>query len=325
MTTFIDYYETLGVPRDASKESIQKAYRKLARKYHPDVAPDDDSARRFKQINEAYEVLGDAEKRQKYDQYGAAWKQVQAGGAPPPGFEGVHFDFGPGGAGFGDGPFSSFFEMLFGGGAGFGGSPFGGRGRARPRGRGGDVQAQLRLRLEEAAAGGRRQLTLSDPERGGTRTVDVKIPAGVVSGQKIRLSGQGGAGAGGAEAGDLYLLVELEPHPTFQVDGRDVRVLVTVPPWLAALGGATEVPTLSGPVTVKVPPGSSSGRRLRLKGKGMPNPKGAAGDLLAELRIVVPETLSGEEEDLYRRLRDAASGGSEAAAAESSKTGREAE
>ena len=309
---FIDYYEVLGVGRKASQEEITKAYRKLARKYHPDVTKEKDAEEKFRQVNEANEVLGDPEKRAKYDQYGAAWKQVQDGQGPPPGFEGFQFDFGRGrgGGGFsgfggGGGGFSDFFEMLFGGAGpgGFGGGG-GGGGRGGFRMPGGDVEAKLALSLEEAARGGRRQLTLGDPRTGQARQVDVRIPAGVRPGQKIRLAGQGSPGPGGGPAGDLYLLVELQPHELYRLEDRDLHVSVPVTPWEAALGGTAAVPTLDGPVRIKIPAGTSSGRKIRLKGKGFPNPRGASGDLYAELRIVVPETLTAEEEELFRRLSE---------------------
>lgn len=303
--SFIDYYKVLGVPRSASQDEITKSFRKLARKYHPDVTKEKGADEKFRQANEAHEVLGDPEKRKQYDQYGSAWKQVKSGGSVPPGFEG--FDFGQGGGfdfggGGGSGGFSSFFEMLFGG-RGPGGQ--GGRGGAGGfRMPGTDVEAKLSLGLEEAAKGGRRQLTLGDPRTGSSRQVDVRIPAGVRPGQKIRLAGQGSPGPGGGPAGDLFLIVELQPHPDYRLEDRDLHVVVPVTPWEAALGGTAAVPTLDGPVRIKVPAGSSSGRKIRLRGKGFPNPRGASGDLLAEMRIVVPETLTPQEEELFRKLAE---------------------
>ncbi len=316
-----DYYETLSVARDASQQEIQKAYRKLARKYHPDVSKVADAETKFKEIGEAYEVLKDPEKRKKYDQYGQAWNQAQTTGAPPPGWDGVQFDFGQGGGGFrfedggsgfgGDSGFSDFFEMLFGQagmggfrgtGAGFGGRPAGGRAAAR---RGADQEAAIRLSLEEAAGGGRRELTLTDPTSGENKTLAVKIPPGVKPGGKIRLSGQGLPGAGGGPAGDLYLRVEVLPHPRLRLEGADLTTVVPIAPWEAALGGEAEVPTLDGTARVKIPAGTSSGRRIRLRAKGFPRPKGQAGDLYAELRIVVPEALTDEEKELYERLKEA--------------------
>jgi curved DNA-binding protein len=326
---FKDYYKTLGVERGASKEEIQKAYRKLARKYHPDVSKEENAEDRFKEISEAYEVLKDEDKRQKYDQFGSAWKQARQSGQPPPGFEGFQFDFGsPGGqsggrsgggfrfegdpsafGGMGGSGFSDFFEALFGGqgGArGFGG-PRGGFGGGRPAARGADQEAPISLGLEEAARGGQREITLQDPTTGGSRSLSVSIPLGVKPGSKIRLQGQGAPGMGGGPAGDLYLKVELLPHPRFELDGQDLRTTVPITPWEAALGGRAEVPTLNGALTIKVPAGTSSGRRIRLKGKGFPRRKGEAGDLFAELRIVVPEEIGDEERELYERLAEVSS------------------
>ncbi len=317
---FKDYYQTLGVERGASQEEIQKAYRKLARKYHPDVSKEENAEDRFKEISEAYEVLKDSEKRQKYDQFGSAWKQARQTGRTPPGFEGFRFDFGgPGGgpsggfrfegdpsafSGMGGSGFSDFFEALFGGQRGARGPAgrggFGGAGRGI--GRGADHEASIALALEEAARGGKREIGLSDPATGGTKNLAVNIPPGVKPGSKIRLQGQGSPGPGGGPAGDLYLKVEVLPHPELRLDGHDLHATVPVTPWDAALGGRAEVPTLDGPLTIKVPAGSSSGRRIRLKGKGFPRRKGEAGDLFAELRILVPESLSDEERELFEKL-----------------------
>ena len=306
-----DYYATLGVKKDASQEEIQKAYRKLARKYHPDVNKDADAERKFKEIGEAYEVLKDPDKRQKYEQFGSAWNRARQTGSPPPGWENVHFDFGNGGGGFdfrgfggggGAAGFSDFFEMLFGAGgpggrrrpAGFGGEPagfgFGTQG-------GGDSEATLPLTVEEAVQGGTREITVADPTTGQRRSLSVKIPAGVRSGQKIRLSGQGGAGMG-----DLYLKVEIQPDSRFRVEGSDVHTTVAVAPWEAALGGEAEVETPTGPVRVKIPAGSSSGRKIRLRGRGLSQAGGGKGDLLAEIRIVIPEPLTDRERELYEQL-----------------------
>jgi curved DNA-binding protein len=327
-----DYYAILGVKKDASQDDIQKAYRKLARKHHPDVNKAPESEVKFKEIGEAYEVLKDPEKRQKYDQYGSAWKRAQQTGAPPPGWEGVHFDFGDlggmggrggraGGFDFGGGSseFSSFFEMLFGGagpgggrrgasGAGFG---FGGQGFPRGGGAGGagggHTEATLTLSLEEAVRGGQREITLADPNTGQRRTLSVKIPEGVRAGQKIRLAGQGQPSLDGGPAGDLYLKIEIEPDPRFRVEGSDLHTTVAVSPWEAALGGDAEVQTLDGTVRVKIPAGSSSGRKIRLRGRGLPKKGGEKGDLLAEIRVVVPETLSDRERELFEQLAEASS------------------
>jgi curved DNA-binding protein len=295
-----DYYEVLGVPRDASTEDIRRAYRKLARQYHPDVSKEDDAEERFKEVSEAYEVLRDDEKRERYDRLGANWKSGQdVSGAE--GFEGFN---GFGGEGvrvdFGGGDFSDFFESFFGG----RGAP--GRG-ARARGgsggfegfstRGGDHEATLELSLVEAARGGRRKITLGDG-----RDYQVDIPAGVTDGQRIRLAGQGGEGVGGGPAGDLFLRVRVKPDRRFRVEGRDLHTDLPVAPWEAALGATVEVPTLDGSSRVKVPPGSSCGRRLRLRGQGL-----GSGDLYARVRIDVPKELAKEERELFERLAEVSS------------------
>jgi curved DNA-binding protein len=311
---FKDYYATLGVKKDASQEEIQKAYRKLARKYHPDVNKDPASEAKFKEIGEANEVLKDPEKRKRYDQYGSAWNSARQSGSPPPGWEGIPFDFGGGGRGGGfegggaEG-FSSFFDMLFGSGAGRrgggGGFGFGGAGGA---GGGADAQAELPLTLEEAFRGGSRDISFTDGATGERKTLSVRIPPGVRSGQKIRLAGQGQAGRGGA-AGDLFLKIEVLPDPRFRVEGADLQTTVPVTPWEAALGGEAEVETLEGPVRVRIPAGSSSGRKIRLRGKGLAQKKNgggaeARGDLIAEIRILVPEQLTPRERELFEQLAE---------------------
>jgi curved DNA-binding protein len=285
-----DYYEALGVPRGASQDDIRAAYRRLARENHPDVNKDPGAEDRFKEISEAYEVLRDEEKRNRYDRLGADWKAGQdvSGASGFEGFEG----FGNGGGvqfEFGDGAdFSDFFEGMFGrrggrrGGGGFQGFST----------RGGDHEAVLELSLEEAARGGTRKLSLDDG-----RDFEVDIPAGVRDGQRIRLAGQGGRGMGGGPAGDLHLRVKLKPHPRFKVDGRDLTTDLPVTPWEAALGATVDVPTLNGTAKVKVPPGSSTGRRLRLRGEGL-----GGGDLYARIRIDVPKKLSKKERELFEEL-----------------------
>jgi curved DNA-binding protein len=311
-----DYYATLGVKKDASQEDIQKAYRKLARKYHPDVNKDSDAEVKFKEIGEAYEVLKDPDKRKKYDQFGANWNRT---GGPPPGWENIHFGNGAGGfdfSGFGGAGgggaagFSDFFEMLFGAGgpggrrrapAGFG-AGFGGPGGPQA---GGDAEATLTVSVEEAVRGGTREIAVSDPNTGQRRTLSVKIPEGVRPGQKIRLASQGGPGFGGGTSGDLLLKIEIAPDPRYRVEGPDLHTHVPVSPAEAVLGGEAEVETPTGTVRVRIPAGSSSGRKIRLRGRGLSQPGGGKGDLLAEIRIVVPENLTDRERELYEQLAEA--------------------
>jgi len=285
---FRDYYETLGVPRNATGEAIRSAYRKLARRYHPDINQDEGAEARFKEIAEAYEVLSDPEKRARYDRLGANWRHGDdVSGAS--GFDGFQQARKADGTRveFGERDFSDFFESLFGAQSARGGL----------RIRGADQEAVVELSLEEAAAGGPLQVSLAD---GRTFTIDV--PAGVRDGQRIRLAGRGGAGAHGGPAGDLFLRVRLRPHPRFRVEGADLHVDVPVTPWEAALGATLEVPTLTGSTTVRLPAGSSSGRRLRLRGQGMPDRHGGHGDLYARVQIMVPQTLSDSERKLFEQL-----------------------
>ena len=293
---FQDYYEALEVSRDASEDEIRQAYRRLARRYHPDVNKEPGAEDRFKQISEAYEVLRDPEKRERYDRLGTNWRAGQdVSGAA--GF-GDGFDAGNGFGDvrveFGGGDFSDFFESLF-------DRPRRPAGRAGFEGfsmRGGDHEAVLDLGLEEAARGGKRWLSLGDG-----RSVEVDIPRGVLDGERIRVPRQGSAGVGGGQAGDLFLRIRLRPHPRFRIEGRDLYVDLPVAPWEAALGAEVPVPTLDGTARVKVPPGSSSGRRLRLRGQGMPGSRGApAGDLYAVVTIRVPRKLTKKERELFERL-----------------------
>ena len=307
---FKDYYAILGVSKTASQDEIQRAYRKLARQYHPDINKESEAENKFKEIGEAYEVLKDPEKRDKYDRYGSAWKAAQqSGGTPPPGYEDVWFDISgsPEDAFSGFSGFSSFFEQLFGRGSQRGNAwntPGAGRREsssswAMP---GADQEAKLSLTLEEAAHGGQREISLTDPETGQTKTYSVKIPKGIRPGQRIRLAKLGGQGMGRGPAGDLYLNVDLLPNAAFRLEGRDLYTTLAVAPWEAALGAEATLSTLDGSVRVKVPPGSSSGRRIRLKGRGFPDPKGGAGDLYAEIEIVVPKSLSDDERRLFEEL-----------------------
>lgn len=293
-----DYYEILGVERGASDEEIRRAYRKLARQYHPDINKEPGAEDRFKEISEAYEVLRDPDKRARYDRLGANWRAGEdvSGAAGFEGFGGFGGDQGGVRVEFGDGAdFSDFFESLFGARRGRGGSRTAGfEGFAT---RGADHEAVLELSLEEAAAGGRRQIQLGDG-----RSYDVNIPAGVRDGQRIRLAGEGGQGQAGGPSGDLFLRVRVKPHPRFRLEGRDLHVDLPVTPWEAALGATVEVPTLNGSAKVKVPAGSSSGRRLRLRGQGFPGPKGGRGDLYATVQIHVPKQLGDPERVLFERL-----------------------
>ncbi|WP_327300129.1 J domain-containing protein [Streptomyces goshikiensis] len=306
-----DYYEALGVSRSASQDEIQQAYRKLARRHHPDVNKDPGAEERFKDLNEAYGVLSDPKNRARYDRFGEDFRQIPedfdervAAGAGD-GFRG-RTTAGDGGprvryTGFGDDfgaegiDIEDLFGSMFGAGAARGGVP------------GADQEAELALTVEEAYRGGRRTVTLAGPT-GQPRRYKVDVPPGVTDGQRIRLAGEGGRGSGAAAAGDLYLRVRIQPHPRFRLDGRDVHVQVPVAPWEAALGATVPVPTPGGGTAkVTVPAGSSSGRRLRLRGEGMPNPRGADGDLYAELRIVLPPTLGDRERELFEELAAASS------------------
>jgi curved DNA-binding protein len=303
-TTTGDYYQALGVDRSAGQDEIQRAYRRLARRFHPDLNKDPGAEERFKDINEAYEVLSDPKKRARYDRYGAQWRQVPedydgpAPGAGPFGGGGrrVYVNTGGGGfdeAGFGGVDVEDLLGGLFGGRAG-------GFGRgSRVSAPGADSEAEIELSVEDAYAGGRRRITLQTAS--GPRSFDVNIPAGVADGQRIRLARQGATGIGGAR-GDLYLIVRLAPHPRYRLEGRDITVELSVAPWEAALGASVPVDTPGGPVQVQVPAGSSSGRRLRLRGRGMPNTRGSAGDLYAEVKIVVPARLTADERELWNRL-----------------------
>jgi curved DNA-binding protein len=301
-TTTGDYYRALGVDRSAGQDEIQRAYRTLARRFHPDINKDPGAEERFKDINEAYEVLSDPKKRARYDRFGEHWRQVPddydgpAPGASPFGGGGRRVYVNTGGAGYDSGFAGVGVDDLFGGLFGAGGF---GRG-ARMSAPGADSEAEIELAVEDAYAGGRRRIMLQTAS--GPRSFEVTIPAGVTDGQRIRLAGQGAGGIAGGPRGDLYLVVRLAPHPRYLVDGRDITVELPVAPWEAALGASVPVDTPGGPVRVQVPAGSSSGRRLRLRGRGMPHPKGAAGDLYAEVKIVVPAHLTPGERELWNRL-----------------------
>ena len=294
-----DYYQILGVARDASAEDIKKAYRRLARKYHSDVSKETGAEDRFKEVAEAYEVLRDTQKRTAYDQLGHNWRAGQEF-RPPPGWKSGPA---PPGGGIGGRDFSDFFESLFGNLGGVGG--FGGARGFQSAGQ--DRTVPLEISLEEAYHGGNRTLQLQTPERGASgpaagrpRTLNVKIPAGVASGQKIRLGGQGGAGIGGGSSGDLYLELTIRPHPLYKIQGRDITLELPLTPWEAALGGKIEVPTLGGSVTINVPANTRDGQTLRLRGRGLPGQP--PGDQLVVPRIVNPPADSEAARELFQRM-----------------------
>jgi curved DNA-binding protein len=319
-TTTRDYYDIIGVSRDADAKEIQRAYRKLARQYHPDVNKDPGAEERFKEISQAYDVLSDPDTRRRYDAFGPdfqrvpegvdpeSWARAQRGGgrgtgrtssrSADSGFEGFeevrYGDFGEG---------IDIDDLL---GGIFGGGRRDGPGRTR-RGwgtiPGADQEAEIEVTLDEAYRGGHRSLTVSGAN--GSRTLDVAIPVGVIDGQRIRLAGQGGQGTGGGPTGDLYLVVRLLPSPDYRVDGRDVLAELPLTPWESALGTSVVVDTPGGEAKVKVPSGTSSGRKLRLRGRGIPNPRGSAGDFYAVAKVMVPKRLSAQERRLFEQLAGA--------------------
>lgn len=292
---YIDYYKTLGVSRTATQDEIKQAYRRLARKYHPDVSKEKDAEAKFKEVGEAYEVLKDPEKRAAYDQLGANWKAGQDFNAPP-GFD-FNFDTSGVGAGFGGSGFSDFFEAIFGAAAGRGGFTSTTH-RRRPAGTAGrDQHASMHVTLEQAYRGDEITLRLEDG-----RSLKVRLPRGVKQGQKIRLAGQGAPGAFGGSAGDLIVQVHIDPHPRFHLDGKDIELLVPIAPWEAALGAQMTVPTLDGKVQLKVPAGSTSGKRMRLKGRGMPGTP--PGDFYVRLQIETPPARTESQRAFYERMRD---------------------
>ena len=294
---FKDYYETLGLSRGATDDEIRTAYRKLARKHHPDVNPGNKAAEEtFKEVNEAYSVLSDPQKRKQYDALGPDWKAGAEFRPPPQGSRDVQVDFGDLG---GIGGFSDFFESMFGGtrrGGGFGRE----KGGFASRGR--DYEAEIRIPLEEAHRGATRTISVRAPD-GNQRSIQVNIPAGVTDGDTLRIANEGGAGAGGGPSGDLFVNVRVDPHPTFRVvDGSNIQVELPVAPWEAALGARVRTPTLDGPVDLTIPPGTQGGQRLRLRGQGMSRRGGGRGDQYVRLQIVNPPSLSSPERELYQKL-----------------------
>lgn len=301
-----DYYKILGVERTASEEEIKKAYRKLARKYHPDVSKEKDAEEKFKEVNEANDVLSDAEKRKAYDQLGSY--QPGQDFRPPPGWEqqfgqSGQFDFS--GMDFGD-----LFAQMFGGGMGAGG------GRRRSHGFGGgfaqpgqDFEMNLEITLDEAYHGAEKTLQVEVPEPSPQgfmvrvpKTIKLRVPKGATDGQRLRVSGKGGAGSHGGRAGDLYLNIRIAPHAWFKPDGHDLYLDLPLTPWEAALGATVEIPTMEGNVRLKVKAGSRSGQKMRLAGKGLPKPKDGHGDLYAVFQLVVPPELSERERELFEEL-----------------------
>jgi curved DNA-binding protein len=300
---FQDYYDTLGVNRDASQEEIRKAFRKLARQYHPDVNKNPGAEEKFKQINEANGVLSDPGKRKKYDSLGSNWRAGQDF-TPPPEWGG--FEFHGTSGGFDD--FSDFFASLFGdSGAG---QDFRGFTSSRGHARGSDHQTDIEVTLLEALQGTTKPIEIEQPGRstGRGRTASlrksytVKIPKGVTEGSQIRLGGQGGKGIGGGPDGDLFLIVHLRHDPHFEVEGHSLKTVLQITPWEAALGAEVPVRTVEGSVSMKIPPGTSGGKVFRLRGKGLPKPQGDRGDLMVTVQIVVPKTLTPRERELFEQL-----------------------
>ncbi len=311
-----DYYEILGVDKSASQDEIKKAFKKLARKYHPDVAKDlPDAEDKFKEVNEAYEVLGDSDKRQKYDTLGANWQHGQDFGGGPGGFYGSP---GAGGGSYeyhfgGSTGFSDFFESVFGGSGGPGGAdPFGGYGgrggRSNAPAAGQDIEADLLVRIEEIMTGATRELRLARPSASGQpgkeTTIRVKIPKGIGEGQLIRCAGMGYPGRNGGPTGNLYLKVRIERHPIFRPDGKDLECDLTLAPWEIALGTSVRVQTPHGEVKMAVKAGTAPGTRMRLKGKGLPKGASDHGDIFLEVVVEFPEKTTDEERELWEKLAE---------------------
>jgi len=297
-----DYYKIMGVDRKATQDEIKRAYRKLARKYHPDVSVEKDAESRFKEVGEAYEVLKDPEKRAAYDELGSQWKAGQDF-RPPPGWD-AGFEFSEAGRGRAeDFGFSDFFESLY-------GRQYrtAGGGRRNVHARGQDHHARVMVDIEDSYKGATRSINLRMPELTAdghvvtrNRTLNVRIPKGIRQGQQIRLAGQGGAGMGSADAGDLYLEVEFQPHPRYTLDGGDIYLDLPVTPWEAALGATVNVKTPAGSVDLKVPAGSQGGKKLRLKGRGLPGK--SPGDLYVVLKIVIPPANTEKARAAYRQMQ----------------------
>jgi curved DNA-binding protein len=301
-----DYYKTLGVSKNASAEEIKKAYRKQARQHHPDINKKPEAEKRFKEINEANEVLSDPEKRKRYDTVGPEWERFRQGGQQPGGFQWVYTGQ-PGQDPFNGGEaggFSDFFRTLFGEGqTDFDTGPLFGRPSARRRRSvaGADVESEVEITLAEAYKGTERSVEMRLPD-GATRRLSVKIPTGVKDGQRIRLAGQGAPGSAGGPSGDLFLRVRVRPHPVFQRDGDDLRMDLPVALHEALLGADVTVPTLKGRVSLRIPPETQNGRTIRLAGQGMPRSTGGFGDLYVTVKVVLPTKLTDKERELVNEL-----------------------
>lgn len=286
-----DYYKILGVARDASQDEIKKAYRRLARKYHPDVSKEADAEDKFKEVGEAYEVLRDPQKRAQYDQFGSSYRHGQSFN-PPPGWDENM-------GGFGGGNFSSFFENLFGGMGGMGGAAGGGMGD-QFFAKGEDVNAKITISLEDAYHGATKTIRRpAGASQGGT--INVKIPAGITSGKKIRLGGQGKAGMGG-KSGDLFIEVNIAPHKHYRLEGKDIYLDLPLAPWEAALGAKVTVPTLAGRINLTIPAGARSGQKMRLKGRGLPGKE--PGDEFVVLQIMTPAADNDKARKLYQQMAE---------------------
>lgn len=300
---FKDYYKILGVDESASAQELKAAYRRLARKYHPDVSKEPDTDERFKEIGEAYEVLKDPDKRAEYDQLRARGARRPDGGFEPPPDWASRAGFGQGGfTGADASQFSDFFDAMFGGGRQT-------RGQSWYAMRGDDIHHKLPIFLEEAFSGAEKTISLRAPEvdpqgrvQQRQRSLKVKIPSGVTEGQHIRLRGQGAPGQGGGEPGDLYLEIQIAPHPVYSIEGRDLSMDLPVTPWEAALGATVTVPTLAGRVQLKVPQGTHSGKRLRLRGKGLPGKQ--PGDLYVTVQVKMPPAQTERSKELFRQLAE---------------------
>jgi len=306
---FRDYYETLGVSKSASADEIKSSFRKLARKHHPDLAKDKKAAEeKFKEINEAYEVLSDPEKRKKYDEYGSNWQHAGNGFGAASAGAGVNGGFG-GGSPFGGGGgdfhfggtgYSDFFEQFFGTRRGrtYGGGPdF----EETPQ-KGRDVEADILVTLDEVLNGAARQISFRKGNSPQVQTYTVKIPKGVREGQRIRLAGQGGSGGARGEAGDLYLRVKLQQHPDYRFEGADIHYEAGVPAWQAVLGGELTIPTPDGRAKLKIPAGTQNGRKFRIPGRGLPEKGGTRGDFYAVVEIDIPESVTPEQKSLWEKL-----------------------